>query len=157
MVSIAKSIKEDIKKGYDLWFAFNNIYDRWAKAHGLTVSMLFVFYMIHENEGICTQQFISERLLLPKQTINSILQTIQKYGYIQMALDENDKRNKLISLTPYGKEYTKKLLGELYSFEERAFISMGDQQRANLLEGAETLVKNQLLIYEKDEKKREVK
>ena len=70
-----------------------------------------------------------------------------------MTSDEKDKRNKLISLTHYGKQYTKKLLGELYSFEETAFISMGDQQRANMLEGTETLIKNLLHVYEEDEKK----
>ena len=146
---MAKSVKEDIKKYYDLWFNFNNIYERWAKTHGLTVNTLFVFYTINENEGICTQQFISEKLLLPKQTINSILQTIQKNGYIQMTADENDKRNKLISLTHYGKQYTEKLLGELYHFEEDAFTSMDDQQRTDMLEGTETLFKNLLLSYEK--------
>lgn len=146
---MAKSVKEDIKKYYDLWFNFNNIYERWAKAHGLTVNTLFVFYTINENEGICTQQFISEKLLLPKQTINSILQTIQKNGYIQMTADENDKRNKLISLTHYGKQYIEKLLGELYRFEEDAFTSMDDQQRTDMLEGTETLFKNLLLSYEK--------
>lgn len=116
----------------------------------MTVNTLFVFYTIHENEGICTQQSISEKLLLPKQTINSILQTIQKNGYIQMTSDESDKRDKLISLTHYGKQYTEKLLGELYSFEEDAFISMDDQQRTDMLEGTETLIKSLLLSYEKE-------
>jgi DNA-binding MarR family transcriptional regulator len=150
VVTIAKSIKEDIKKYYDLWFTFNNIYDRWAKMHGLTVNTLFVYYTIHENEGVCTQQVISERLQLPKQTVNSILKIIQKNGYIQMTADKNDKRNKLICFTPYGKHYTEKLMGALYNFEENAFIGMDYQQRKNMLEGTEILIENLLLSYEKE-------
>lgn len=137
-----QSIKEDIKKYYDLWFILNDIYDRWAKSHGLTVNTLFVFYTIHHNEGLCTQQFISEKLLLPKQTVNSILKAIQQNGYIQTKTNEKDKRNKLIFLTQAGKQYTEKLLDELYSFEEGAFKNMNYQQRSDMLAWTETLLKN---------------
>lgn len=145
-----ESIQDSIKKYYDLWFTVNNIYEQWAKAHGLTVNTLFVFYTIQDKEGECTQQSISKNLLLPKQTVRSILQSLYKKGYIQVTTDGQDKRNKPISFTDSGKQYAGHLLKELNTFEARVFTDMSCKQRSWLLNGTELLVKNLLISYDKE-------
>lgn len=58
---------------YDLWFGTNAVYERWAKAHGLNNNMLLTLYLLKEYPDDCTQHLICEKLMLPKQTVNSIL------------------------------------------------------------------------------------
>ena len=58
---------------YDLWFGTNAVYERWAKSHGLNNNLLLTLYLLKEFPNDCTQHLICEKLMLPKQTVNSIL------------------------------------------------------------------------------------
>ena len=62
-----------IRQGYyDLWFGTNAVYERWAKKHGLNNNLLLTLYLLKEFPDDCTQHLICEKLMLPKQTVNSI-------------------------------------------------------------------------------------
>lgn len=56
---------------YDLWFGTNAVYERWAKSHGLNNNLLLTLYLLKEFPNDCTQHLICEKLMLPKQTVNS--------------------------------------------------------------------------------------
>ena len=84
---MALSPQEQILQSYENWFALNALYDKWAKAHGLTSNGLMTLYAIRIFP-CCTQRTICEALALPKQTVNTILDGMQKKGYIRLdALD----------------------------------------------------------------------
>ena len=150
------SIKDDIKKYYDLWFSINAIYEKWAKAHGITSNTLFIYYIINEYSGSCTQHSICEKLQLPKQTVNTILQVIEKNGYIKKVPTQKDKRSKAILFTDLGKQYIERIMRELYSFEEFAFSKMDSIQRTNMLESNNNLVKNLAMSFDAIEKARSI-
>lgn len=103
-------IKENIRSYYDVYFGIGVIYERLAKAHGLTPSSLFVFYMVHEYPVQCTQHFIYEKLFYPKQTVNTILDSFEKKGYISKKISSYDKRNKNSLLTEAGQKYADSIL-----------------------------------------------
>ena len=65
---------------YDLWFGTNAVYERWAKSHGLNNDLLLTLYLLKEFPNDCTQHLICEKLMLPKQTVNSILSGLE-YSY----------------------------------------------------------------------------
>lgn len=129
-------IKTDIRNYYSFWFGINALYEAWAKKHGLTSNALFTLYIIHESPTHCTQRFICERLLLPKQTVNTILDSFEKKGYITKKVMSEDRRNKHVLLTESGMEYTDRLLAELYHFEEQALLSMAPENRAGMIENS---------------------
>ena len=114
---------------YDFWFGVNEAYEQWAKKWGLTSNTLFVLYAIHERPQECTQRYICERLLLPKQTINTILAGLEKKGLIFREIALTDKRNKLVRLTGAGEQYTKILLKALAEAEGAALEAMSLEQR----------------------------
>lgn len=63
---------------YDLWFGTNAVYERWAKSHGLNNNLLLTLYLLKEFPNDCTQHLICEKLMLPKQTVNSILSGLEE-------------------------------------------------------------------------------
>ena len=128
-------IREAIKSYYEVYFAISAIYEKLAKIHGLTSSSLFVLYMLYEYQGQCTQHFICEKLLYPKQTVNTILAAFANKGYISKAVAPADKRNKQIFLTETGKQYAGLVLAAMLHMEEVSFANMDAAKRNAMLNG----------------------
>ncbi len=85
---------------YDIWFGLKHLYEQWAKRFDLTSHAMFVLYCIAQGEGRCTQKQICEQLLLPKQTVHTILNGFERKGWLVRQVMELDKRNKNLMLTP---------------------------------------------------------
>ena len=62
---------------------------------------------------------------IPKQTVNTILKEFSSNGYIELLADKEDKRNKLIILTPEGNAYAGKIVEALHKRELFAIDRMG--------------------------------
>ena len=119
-----------IRQGYyDLWFGTNAVYERWAKKHGLNNNLLLTLYLLKEFPDDCTQHLICEKLMLPKQTVNSILAGLEARGFVEKKVSHKDKRVKLLTFTEQGAAYADELLQKMDDFEERALRNMTDAQR----------------------------
>jgi DNA-binding MarR family transcriptional regulator len=138
---------------YEYWFGISAFYESWAKKRGLTSNGLFVLYVIREHPGSCTQRLICEKLLLPKQTVNTILESFEKKGYVLKKTREEDRRNKYLLFTELGQSYTDGLLGELFEFEERALFNMQPSTRTQLLESSHLFLNQLLTSFEAEEEK----
>ena len=134
-------MEEFIRAYYDFWFGVNEAYEQWAKQQGLTANTLFVLYAIYERPEDCTQRVISERLLLPKQTVNTILDGLEKKGLLYREPSETDKRSKLVRLTAEGKAYADDLLGALAEAESAALAEMTEAQRQAFTSGSAVFLK----------------
>ena len=115
---------------YAVWQECNYVYGEWAKAHGLSINSLFVLSAIHEGGEGCTQKKISQRWMIPKQTVNMILKDFQKKGLVELLPLQKDKRNKQICFTQAGADYantiiTKLRKAELYAVEKVGAEGMG--------------------------------
>ena len=73
---------------YDLWFGTNAVYERWAKSHGLNNNLLLTLYLLKEFPNDCTQHLICEKLMLPKQTVNSILSGLEYKGFVEKIISQ---------------------------------------------------------------------
>lgn len=140
-------IKEALNSYYEVYFSIGAIYEKLAKMHGLTSSSLFVLYMIQEYPDQCTQRFICEKLLYPKQTVNTILDSFEKKGYILKKVANYDKRNKHISLTESGQKYADSILSDMFRLEETAFMNMGAQERKAMLHGENAFLEQLTMAF----------
>ena len=95
-------IKSEIQSYYEFWFGLNEIYERWAKAHGITSNTLFVIHTINEYPDRCTPSVLCKCLLLSKQTVNSILNRLERDGYISRHPSPSDGRCYSLALTGKG-------------------------------------------------------
>lgn len=116
---------EQLNRYYAIWQEYNYVYEEWAKEHGLSVNSLLVLSAVYEGGEDCTQKKISQRWLIPKQTINMVLKDFENKGFAKMLTMQTDKRNKLIRLTAAGKEYADKIISELRKVEISAIEQMG--------------------------------
>lgn len=135
-------IRQDIKAYYDIYWGINSVYEHWAKRRGLTINSLFTLYVIHETPDPCTSKLLCEKLLLPKQTINTILDFFEKKGYLTRKTAVNDKRSKHIILTTTGQQYADLLFSELLAFEQKAFENMSPAERDGMIKGSAAFYHN---------------
>ncbi|MCX4268986.1 MAG: MarR family winged helix-turn-helix transcriptional regulator [Lachnospiraceae bacterium] len=125
---------EQLNKYYAIWQEYNYVYEEWAKAHGLSVNSLFVLCAIHDGGDDCTQKKISQRWLIPKQTINMVLKDFERRGFTELFPMPEDKRNKIIRFTKTGKEYADTIISELRKVELFAVEKIGIERMQQLNE-----------------------
>ncbi len=118
-------LMEQLNQYYVLWRESNFMYEEWSKAHGLSFNSVMVLYSIYEEAGNCTQKVISQKWLIPKQTVNMILKDFEKRGLIELVPLETDKRNKLIKPTAAGRDYAAAIITELRKLELFTIETMG--------------------------------
>lgn len=133
MISSAVSM-EQLNKYYDVWLKYNNVYEEWAKAHGLTFNSLLVLCAIHDSGERCTQKKISQRWFIPKQTINMVYKDFEHKGFVESHPVPEDKRNKVIKFTKTGKEYADTIVTELRKSELSVIEKMGIERMRQLNE-----------------------
>ncbi|HES5971069.1 TPA: MarR family transcriptional regulator, partial [Streptococcus pyogenes] len=102
---------------------------------------LLVLSAIYDSKEECTQKKISQRWLVPKQTVNMILKDFEKQGLVELSPMRTDKRRKTICFTPKGKEYAKTILSKLRKVEMNAIDEMGIERMKRFNEDAALFVK----------------
>ncbi|MGO4945960.1 MarR family winged helix-turn-helix transcriptional regulator [Blautia sp. Sow4_E7] len=99
-----------------------------------------------------TQKNLCQKLDAPKTSINSIIKRQLQTGYIELHINPQNRREKVISLTKAGKDFAEKLVNPLLEYENEAAAMMDDEE----LEIA-IAVQNRFadILLEKVEKKHE--
>ena len=62
---------------------------------------------------------------LTKQTVNNVIRSLKKEGYVILSPGTGDKREKQVSLTEEGASYARELLAPLKELEHRVLQIMG--------------------------------
>ena len=139
----------ELHRFYSLWRENNAIYEEWSKAHGLSSNELLFLYSLYEDDNECTQRNISQRWFIPKQTVNTILKDFERKGFVELFSSAYDKRNKLIKLTPEGKEYAKGIIEELRAKELHVMHELGTIRVREMNDSQELFIR---LFKEKTQK-----
>ncbi len=115
---ITKKIAAIARHGYV--FAHKNIED--IAISGTEHAVIVHLY----RQDTCNQESIAEALVFDKGTLSKALSKLEDKGYILRMVNENNRREKIVSLTGFGKDQIQKILsvGEtwrnklLYGFSE---------------------------------------
>ena len=122
------------KSYYDYWYGMTKIYEDWAQKYHMSGNSMFILQIIWEYSGKVTQKDICEALLLPKQTVNSILKTYEKSKWVSFEALESDRRNKAVFLTEAGEKVCSEIFPKLIGMEEKAMEQMGADQCRKMTE-----------------------
>ncbi|MCC0673930.1 winged helix DNA-binding protein [Clostridioides sp. ES-S-0145-01] len=125
-------IREQIKLVNAVLSGTLDLYRVWAKKHDLNYNALVILYTLDEYK-VCTQKQICEWWALPKQTVHGILMEFEKKGYINISSNSENKRERLVSFTKSGKQFTDSILEPLHSMEEKAIEKLGDEKWNQLI------------------------
>lgn len=117
----------DAEKLWQVWGQAGSLYDFWAASKNINYYLLFVLYAL-DGQEIMTQKKICTFTGLTKQTVNNVIRSLKKEGYVILSPGSGDKREKQVSLTEKGESYSRKLLDPLQELEHRVLQIMGNDR-----------------------------
>jgi len=110
-----------------IWYRLDNIVGQYAKNVGISITTLFTLELLADGDGPYTQKILCEKLMLPKQLVNSIIKTLWEQGYVELK-EARDRRHKNILLTASGRAYAESILTPFHSADERAWDMFTDAE-----------------------------
>lgn len=124
-------IKKEAKRLDEIWQNIDSVYEYYAKQLGLNSTTLYLLHIIYTSEP-CTQKQICNIMMLPKQTVNTIVRDYQNKGLLETAESPEDRRQKHIRLTQQGKRYCKKILPPVEEAEAYALAQFTEDERCTM-------------------------
>jgi MarR family transcriptional regulator, organic hydroperoxide resistance regulator len=121
------------------WQSLSVIYEDYARKAGISYNSLYILDAIQQTEN-CTQKFICEKTLLPKQTVNNVVTAFYKNGYVELLELPENRRIKTIHLTPTGEQYANALIPHIYEANRKAMEALTEEQQDTLIRLMDTLV-----------------
>lgn len=121
-----------ISQYFSLLYKWNYSYETYAKSAGLSYTSLSIMSKIYEK-GICTQKELAESCLLPKQTVNAVITSFLKKGWVRLEELPEDRRTKTVMFTEAGKEKAAGVMAKVIKIEHEAMSRLTEQQRESLL------------------------
>ncbi len=113
---------------YEAVRKINHAYEVWALHHGLTLYEMQVYYiMMSKEQQRITQKDLCKKLDAPKTSMNSIIKKQVQRGYIELNVNSDNRREKIVTLTNKGKEFAETLILPLYRYEQDAFDTLDKQ------------------------------
>ena len=125
--------KEEQRLLRQLFIAINRVdgaYYLMARALGLNENKLAV---LSDGEAH-TQKQVGEQWLIPKTTVHSVVQALERDGLAEV-VREGRTREKILRLTPEGERYTQALLGQLLAAGHRAIAAGIAEYGTGFVEG----------------------
>lgn len=120
--------------------------NQWIKKLGLSYNHFAVLYSLtNAPNGQCTQKQIGDEWYLPKQTVFNICKEYKEKGWIEFEISPNDKREKIMRLTPDGRATAEPILQATLSISEQAFSDFGKKKTMQLF----TLMREFSEIFQK--------
>lgn len=116
------------------WREFNASYDAYARSVGLSGTSLSVLSTILAADSECTQESIRATTLLPKQTVHNVIRGFVASGWLELAPSLNDRRAKVVRMTPAGETEARRLISPIRQAEIQALERLGKQDAERLVE-----------------------
>lgn len=94
--------KNELRELFNIFNETNKAYNELASKVGLSYNQMVILYYLQSHYNV-TQKNIVNDMLIPKQTINTILNNWINAGYISFE-NKLTKKNKIILLTEFSKK-----------------------------------------------------
>ena len=125
----------------------DDLYRNLAKKFKMSDCMIWILYILREDDRSVTQSDICNMMYMPKQTVNSSLKKMEAEGYIELP-SINDKRSKQVCLTEKGVDLANNTVDIIISKENNALSKMDKEEQAlfiNLFKKYKDLLKESFM------------
>lgn len=109
------------------WAKSTTLYTKAASLLGIGYPEMMVLYAL-VFMGEPTQKQIAENFGMQKQTVHTVVNGLQKKGYLLLEICKEDKREKQIVLTESGQEYAGKVVDSLRKVENKVYKTIGTER-----------------------------
>lgn len=110
----------------------NELYHMLAMRAGLSDSVMSILYVLWEKDGCCPQNTIVKQTGIPRQTINSALQKLEREGITEITSGEG--RNTIVHLTEAGQALCREKVAPIFKMEEEVFHSWTEKEQESYLQ-----------------------
>lgn len=139
--------KNELIELFNIFNETNKAYNELASKVGLSYNQMVILYYLQSHNNV-TQKNIVNDMLIPKQTINTILNNWINAGYISFE-NKLTKKNKVILLTEYGKKELEPKITYVMDKEATILKRLGKEANSlvlsnlNYLKIMEEVIKNE--------------
>ena len=102
-------MKKDLNIGFLIHRIDNKVkadIDAQLKIHDLTFSQSQVLFQLMKNGGSMSQKQLQDVMKVSHPTMVGLVQRLEANGYVRTALDQNDKRNKIVTITEAAEQFS---------------------------------------------------
>lgn len=117
---------KNLKRFYFAWQRINHVYEEFAKKQDLTYISMFILQLMDDGT---TQKELCDTLFFPKQTVNKVILSFEKKGYITLAPNPCDKRSRAIMMTKKGRDFQNAVIPIIERAELETFASLSEQEQ----------------------------
>lgn len=123
--------KNELRELFNIFNETNKAYNELASKVGLSYNQMVILYYLQSHYNV-TQKNIVNDMLIPKQTINTILNNWINAGYISFE-NKLTKKNKIILLTEFGKKELERKITFVMDKEAIILERLGDVTKSLVL------------------------
>ena len=113
---------------------YDALYRGVASRFGMPDCAMWVLYFLIASDESLTQQDLIEKMMFPKQTINSAVMGLAKKGLLELQMIPGTRNRKRILLTESGVERAHDTVERMRQAEERAAAGMGSEKTEQFAE-----------------------
>lgn len=118
-----------------------------ARRLGLTENALSLLYTLNDGQARSQKQ-LSQELLIPKTTINTVVKEYMDLGYVTL-VPSGHPREKYVALTQEGQAYAQTVLQSVYQAEEAAMERTLREYSSEFMTAIEALTQNMTLEFQR--------
>ncbi len=107
---------------------FDALYRSAGAIFGLPDCSMWVLYYLTISPTPLSQQDLIEKMIFPKQTVNSAVISLQKKGLLTLEAIPGTRNRKKLILTQAGRELSDRTVGKMYQAECRAVERIGQER-----------------------------
>ncbi len=122
------------------------VFDDVMKPEGITRSQWWVMAHLSRHDGM-SQSDLAERLDLGRAALGGLIDRLEATGLVRRGADEQDRRAKLVFLTPAGSTMIERMRAKSDQMSEAILRGLSPAQRGQLADML-SLVKANLLAFE---------
>jgi len=113
---------------------YDALYRNAGAVFGFSDCAMWVLYYLILTEEEISQQDLIEKMMFPKQTINSAVSVLAGKGLVELSMIPGTRNKKKITLTPAGAKVAGNTVGRMYQAECRAVEQMGAERMEQFME-----------------------
>lgn len=121
MVMEEKNLKTILEVS-DLMRRYDQVYSRWAESRGFSTNAMSLMEELHLRPEGMEPAVIADYLGVPRQTMTSTLDSLERRGIIERRAHATDRRRKVIRFTAAGREIADSLINELHRWMMAALV-----------------------------------
>ena len=129
-----RTMAELLRQYYASWLGLDAVYEKWAARRGVTFNVFNMLTMLYEQAEPLSQAELCRRLHLSKQTVASVIDSLEKRGMAVRRVAQDDRRSRVVVLTEAGSAAARELSEAVKRFEIRALSMLQPEEREAMVD-----------------------